>query len=378
MSERIYLDNAATTRLLPAAWEAMREAAFDRFANPSSVHEAGSEVEALVEENRAALARVLGCRPSEIVFTSGGTEADNLALFGTALASRKRKLVISAIEHPAVLEAARELQRRGFDLALVPVDESGLVEPDRLLDQVDDETFLVSVIHGNNEIGTLQPLDELARAVKSRFPCCLFHTDAVQSFGHVPLSLAGSGIDLLSLSAHKLHGPKGVGALVVREGTRLRPLIYGGSQESDRRAGTLNVPGIVGMTAAARFMGEHLDSHARHLESVVGALRTRLEAELPDLRFNGHPSRRLPGLLSVSVPGVKSQNLMLFLEAEGVIVSAGAACKSTSSKQSHVLEAIGQRPDHATIRLSASFETTLDEAQAAADRLVATVRRLRK
>jgi cysteine desulfurase len=246
----------------------------------------------------------------------------------------------------------------------VPVDESGLVEPDRLLDQVDDETFLVSVIHGNNEIGTLQPLDELARAVKSRFPCCLFHTDAVQSFGHVPLSLAGSGIDLLSLSAHKLHGPKGVGALVV--------------QESDRRAGTLNVPGIVGMTAAARFMGEHLDSHARHLESVVGALRTRLEAELPDLRFNGHPSRRLPGLLSVSVPGVKSQNLMLFLEAEGVIVSAGAACKSTSSKQSHVLEAIGQRPDHATIRLSASFETTLDEAQAAADRLVATVRRLRK
>lgn len=377
MTDPIYFDNAASTRLHPAAGAAMTPTWRQSYANPSAGHLAGAKAEKLVEEQRRGMAALLGVEPKEVVFTSGGSEADNLALFGTALAARKGRIIVSAIEHPAVLEAAKELGQRGFDVHFAPVDMDGLVEAESLLELVNQETILVSIIHGNNEIGTLQPIEELARRVKKKSPRTRFHSDAVQTFGHIPLHLAGSAIDLLSLSAHKFHGPKGVGALIVRNGTRLKPLIYGGSQEDGRRAGTTNVPGIVGMYAAAQVMHEMQDQHNELLTAIIRHLQAKLETGVAGVVFNGHRTQRLPGLLSVSVPGIKSQNLMIFLEDAGVLVSAGAACKSTSVKQSHVLEAIGRRPSFATVRISAGTDNTIQDAEEAADRFISVVNRLR-
>ncbi len=377
MADHIYLDNAATTSLHPAAAAAMEPTWQQTFANPSAGHLAGAQAEKLVDEQRRQLATMLGVAPKEIIFTSGGSESDNLALFGTALAARKGRIIVSTIEHPAVLEAAMELAQRGFDVQLAPVDMDGRIEVETLLEMVNDQTILVSIIHGNNEIGTVQPIEELARRVKKKNANARFHTDAVQTFGHLPLQLAGSAIDLLSLSAHKFHGPKGSGALIARNGLRLKPLIYGGAQEEGRRAGTLNVPGIVGLVAAAQAMSADRSKHSELLAAITETLAARLRAALPGMLFNGHPQHRLPGLLSVSVPGIKSQNLMIFLEDAGVLVSAGAACKSTSVKQSHVLEAIGRRPNFATIRISAGINNTIDEAEEAATRFIAVVKRLR-
>ncbi len=377
MADTIYFDNAASTRLHPAALAAMEPTWQQLYANPSAGHLAGAEVEKLVDERRREMAALLGVAPKEVVFTSGGSESDNMALFGTALAARKGRIIVSAIEHPAVLEPARELEQRGFDVKFAPVDLEGLIEPEALLELVTEETILVSIIHGNNEIGTVQPVEELARRVKRKNERTRFHTDAVQTFGHLPLSLAGSAIDLLSLSAHKFHGPKGVGALIARNETRLKPVIYGGLQEEGRRAGTLNVPAIVGMSAAAQVMHQNRAEHNELLTAISERLQAKLQSGVAGVLFNGHPEARLPGLLSVSVPGIKSQNLMIFLEDSGVLVSAGAACKSTSVKQSHVLEAIGRRPNFATVRISAGIDNTIEEADQAADRFITVVNRLR-
>lgn len=377
MADPIYLDNAATTRLHPAAAAAMEPTWRQTFANPSAGHLAGAQAEKLVEEQRRQLATMVGVAPKEIIFTSGGSESDNLALFGTALAARQGRIIVSAIEHPAVLESARELGQRGFDVLFAPVDLEGRVELEPLLEMVNDQTILVSIIHGNNEIGTVQPIEELARRVKKKHANTRFHTDAVQTFGHLPLQLPGSAIDLVSLSGHKFHGPKGIGVLVARNDTRLKPLVYGGSQEEGRRAGTLNVPGIVGLVAAAGVMSEGRQRHYDLLNAITGVMESRIRSAVAGVLFNGHQQHRLPGLLSVSVPGIKSQNLMIFLEDAGVLVSAGAACKSTSVKQSHVLEAIGRRPNFATVRISAGIDNTIDEAEEAAARFIAVVKRLR-
>jgi cysteine desulfurase len=377
MADSIYLDNAATTRLHPKALVAMEPTWRQLYANPSAGHLAGATVEKLVDRERRVLTELVGVAPKEVIFTSGGSEADNLALFGTAPTTRQGRLIVSAIEHPAVLESAKELEQRGFDVQFAPVDMDGLVDTEALIALVNSETFLVSIIHGNNEIGTVQPVEELARRVKKKNPETRFHTDAVQTFGHLPVRLTGSAIDLLSLSAHKFHGPKGVGALVARNGTRLKPLVFGGMQEEGRRAGTTNVPGIVGMVAAAVAMHENCDEHNELLSAIATHLRSKLQAGIAGIVFNGHPEQCLPGLVSMSVPGIKSQNLMIFLEDAGVLVSAGAACKSTSVKQSHVLEAIGRRPNFATIRISAGIENTIEEADEAAERIISVVKRLR-
>jgi cysteine desulfurase len=378
MTEHIYLDNAATTALLPAAGKAMQEAFFTQYANPGAVHEAGTAAADLVEGARRVMARLLSCRADELIFTSGGSEADNLALLGTAGSGRRNKLVVSAIEHPAVLETARELKQRGFTLVEVPVESDGRVNEELLLSAIDEDTFLVSIIHANNEIGTLQPIRRMARKVKRAAPHVLFHTDAVQSFGHVDVSVQGGDIDLLSLSAHKFHGPKGVGALFGRKGTPLKSMIFGGDQEGGRRAGTTNVPGVVGMAMAAEVACRELNSTGEYLAQLTSLFRNSLVEEIPDVLFNGHPKECLPGLVSISIPGVKSQNLMLFMEAEGVIVSSGAACKSTSTRQSHVLKAINRSADTGTIRISASKFTTADEMHQTRTAIVNVVRRLRK
>ncbi len=377
MADSIYLDNAATTRLHPKALVAMEPTWQELYANPSAGHLAGATVEKLVDRERRVLAELAGVGQKEVIFTSGGSESDNLALFGSALAARQGRIIVSAIEHPAVLESAKELAQRGFDVHFAPVDMDGLVETEALVELVNEETILVSIIHGNNEIGTVQPIEELARRVKKKNPQTRFHTDAVQTFGHLPLRLAGSAIDLLSLSGHKFHGPKGVGALIARNGVRLKPLVFGGMQEEGRRAGTTNVPGVVGMVAAAVAMHENCDEYNELLRAIAAQLRSKLQAGIAGVLFNGHPEQCLPGLLSMSVPGIKSQNLMIFLEDAGVLVSAGAACKSTSVKQSHVLEAIGRRPSFATVRLSAGIENTMEEADEAAARIISVVKRLR-
>lgn len=377
MNSYIYLDHAATTPVAPEVVQAMHEALAQHFGNPSSSHSLGIEAAAAILKARRTLAGLLDCSPEEIFFTGGGSEADNLALFGAAYAGRKKSLVVSAIEHPAVIEAARELERRGFSLSIAPVDRHGLVIEDRLLELVSDDTFLVSIMAANNEIGTVQPVKQLARAVKRKAPEALFHTDAVQFFGKERLSLADGALDLVSLAAHKINGPKGVGALVVKKGTKIRALVHGGGQEQGLRAGTENTPGIVGFAEAAALMFRSFDADCSHVETVMAGIRGILEQGIPGLVVNGHPEHRLPNILSIGVPGIKSQNMVNFLEDEGVIVSAGSACHSTRTKRSPVIEAIGLPPEYATIRISASRYTDPAEAEAAAHRIVAVVCKLR-
>jgi len=376
MTDRIYLDNAATTPVAPEVLEAMNRLHAVDFANASSSHEAGAAAQKCVKESRKTLANCLACKPEEIVFTSGGSEANNLAIFGTARASRRRKIVVSAIEHPSVLEPARELAARGFELTTLPVDQQGLVDDKALANAVDDDTFLVSIIHANNEIGTVQDINRLASLVKRADRKVLFHTDAVQSFAHMDISLAGSPIDLLTLSAHKFHGPKGTGALFVRKGTKLRPLIFGGSQEAGRRAGTSNVPALAGMAMAAELMHADVEKHRALLRQITDSMTAILLQEIPDIIVNGPPQARLPGMLSVSFPGVKAQNLMHFADDAGVVVSAGAACRSTSTKPSPVMTAIGRAPSYGTLRISPSIYTTHGQAEKAARRIAAAARRL--
>ncbi len=378
MPSMIYLDNAATTRVAPEVVRVMQRCFEEDYANPSSSHEPGLAAARHVEAARKSLADVLICRKEELVFTSGGTEADNLALFGAASRTRKRTLVVSAIEHPAVLQAARQLVQKGYTLKVAPVDSTGRVDEEALHSLVDDDTFIVSIMAANNEIGTIQDIHRLARQVKKGHPGLLFHTDAVQFFCKEPLELADSAVDLVAVAGHKIHAPKGVGALFVRKGCELSPQIFGGGQEQGLRSGTENVPGIAGLAAAADLLHGQRRQLSTRIRELTDGIRDRLTAEIPDLRVNGHPEHRLAGILSVSVRGILSQNLMLHLEKEGIVVSAGSACHSQSEKGSHVLQAIGLPEHYATIRISASIFNTQEEADHAGRIIAQVVARLRK
>jgi cysteine desulfurase len=378
MPSVIYLDNAATTRVAPEAVCVMQRCFENDYGNPSSSHEMGLAAARHVDSARKTLADIFACRKEELVFTSGGTEADNLAIFGAAARTRKHTLVVSAIEHPAVLQPARQLAQRGYTLKIVPVDPTGRVDEEALLSLVDDDTFLVSIMAANNEIGTVQDIHRLARRVKKGRTGLLFHTDAVQYFCKEPLELADSAIDLVAVAGHKIHGPKGVGALVVRNGIELSPQVWGGGQEQGIRSGTENVPGIAGLAAAASLLHGGRSGFSATIREIIGCIRDRLTSEIPDLRVNGHPEHRLAGILSVSIRGILSQNLMLHLENEGIVVSAGSACHSQSEKGSHVLQAIGLPEHFATIRISASIYSTLEEADQAGRTIARVVARLRK
>jgi len=377
MDDFIYLDNAATTPLAPEAAKAMAACQASIFGNPSSSHSLGVEAAAALEKSRRSLAGLLACSPDELVFTAGGTEADNLALFGAAYASRRKGLVISAIEHPAVLETADELARRGYRVRRAPVDSHGIVLVEKLLELVDDDTFLVSVMYANNEVGSLQPVRRLAKAVKKKGPGVLFHSDAVQAFGREPISLADGALDLLSISAHKLHGPRGAGALYVKKGTKLRPLVCGGGQEMGLRSGTENVVALAGFAAAAELLHRSRKDDGARIREIIAALTRIVIDNLDGIIINGHPEHRLPEILSLGTAGLKSQNLLHFLEDEGVLVSAGSACHSTRTKRSHVIEAMGVPPDYAIVRISASRYTTPQEAEEAGRIIVRVVNKLR-
>ena len=370
--QRIYLDHNATTPLHPAVVDRMTATLREEFGNPSSVHHFGQRAKAVMDEARSAVAALVGADPSEVIFTSGGTESDNLAIRGIAEAlepTGRRHLIAGAIEHEAVLNTLKALARRGWKTTLLPVGESGIVSPAALRDALTDTTALVSVMHANNEIGTIQPIEELARLARERG--ALFHTDAVQSAGKLPIEVRALGVDLLSISAHKFYGPKGIGAIWVRRGLRLLPLLTGGKHERNRRAGTENVAGIVGMgAAAAAARGKMADEGTR-----LAALRDHLEEGIlrvvPGTVVNGARQPRVPNTTNVSFDRVEAESLLIALDLDGIAVSTGSACSSGTLEPSHVLKAMGF-PPHRT-QNSIRFSLGAGNTDADIDRVIAVL-----
>jgi len=375
MPETIYLDNSATSPVAEDVVAAMLPHFRDGYANPSSLHAPGRSARRTVDDARAEIAERLGAAPDEIVFTAGATEADNLALVGAAHASPdKNHLIVSPIEHHAVLHSADWLEKRGFDVTRLEVDEAGRVDPAAVADAIREETLLVSVMAGNNEVGTLEPIDEIGAICRARG--VLFHTDAVQAYGKIPLAL--ETIDLLSVSAHKFHGPKGVGFLYVRKGVRLAPILHGGGHEHGRRSGTENVPGIVGLAAATRLAFDELDQVSTRMRG----FRERLIDEvlrIPGTRLNGHRTESLPHIANFSFQGIEGESLIMKLDEHGIAASTGSACSSPNLEPSHVLVAIGVPLSmaHGSLRVSTGRQTTDSEIDAFLDVLPGVVEELR-
>jgi cysteine desulfurase len=375
----IYLDYAATTPADKRVVAAMQPYFEEVFGNPSSLHAFGQEAAAAVEGARAKVASFLGVRPSEIVFTSGGTESDNFAIKGVAYANRKRgnHIITSVIEHDAVLKTCGFLETEGFRVTYLPVDGEGLVDPAAVAGAITDETILVSIMHANNEIGTIQPVAEIGQLVRQRG--ITFHTDAVQTFGHLPFGAEDLNADLLSATAHKLYGPKGVGMLYIREGTRILPFINGGGQESGRRSSTLNVPGIAGFGKAVELAGATLAEERKRLTALRDRLIAGLFEQLDGIRLNGHPVRRLANNINLSIDHVDGEGMILSLDMLGIACSTGSACSSSSLAPSHVLAAIA-RPGvapHGSLRVSLGRFTTEGDIDALLEALPPVVRRLR-
>ena len=375
----IYLDNAATTRLSETAFEAMRPYMMDQFANPAGTYSFAAGAAAAVEKAREQLAAVIGAKSSEIFFTSGGTESDNWALKGVmqANAAKGRHLITSAIEHHAILHSAEALKKQGYDVTILPVDGDGTVDLDALEKAIRPDTVLISVMAANNEIGTLEPLERIGEIAHAHG--VLFHNDAVQAFCHVPLDVERMHIDLLSASGHKFHGPKGVGLLYVRKGVKIAPFMDGGAQEKKRRAGTTNVPGIVGMAAAATEAAAHMDEIAKKEIAVRDHLIERIEKEIPHPKLNGHRTQRLPGNVNFCFRFIEGESMLMLLDDSGVCASSGSACTSGSLDPSHVLLAIGLPHEiaHGSLRLTLSEETTLADADYVVDTLKGIIERLR-
>ena len=357
----IYADNAATTRLLPQVLDKMMPFLTEQYGNPSSLYSFGQQAREAVDAARETIAQCLHCRSDEVFFTSGGSEADNWALKMVAdkLAAKGKKHIIStAFEHHAVLHALAALEKRGFDVTLLPVYDNGVVHVEDVKAALRPDTALVSVMFANNEIGTLQPIAEIGAVCREAG--VLFHTDAVQAVGHVPIDFAGMHIDLLSLSAHKFHGPKGVGALLVRKGVRFDNLIDGGAQEKGRRAGTENTAGVVGMAEALRLACADMERNAQKLIPLRDRLINGLLRALPRCRLNGDPVQRLPGNVNISFEGIEGESLLLMLDMKGICASSGSACTSGSLDPSHVLLAIGlpHAVAHGSLRLTIGEDIT--------------------
>jgi len=360
---KIYLDYAATTPTHPEVVKAMLPYFTEAFGNPSSIYFYGQEAKGAIEEARDKVADLIGAQNEEIVFTSGGTEADNFALEGVAFAkeSKGNHIITSSIEHHAVIETCKFLERRGFRVTYLPVDEYGLVAPDDVKRAITDKTILISVMQANNEVGTIEPIAEIGKI--AREAGIYFHTDAVQTVGHIPVDVNGLGVDLLSISAHKLYGPKGVGALYIRKGTKLIPFMHGGEQERRRRASTENVPGIVGFSKAIELARQEMTEEAERLTYLRDQLIKGLLGRIDHIRLNGHPIKRLPNNVNISVDYVEGESMLLNLDLEGICASTGSACSSSSLEPSHVLVALGLSPElaHGSLRFSLGKWTTEEE-----------------
>jgi cysteine desulfurase len=379
MSRSVYMDHSATTPMRPEVAEVMEPYYTETFGNASSVHQFGQRSRAALEEARESVAGQIGASPGEIIFTSGGTESDNLALKGAAFARRKKgtHIVTSTIEHHAVLNTFGWLEKNGFEVTLLPVDHEGLVSPDDLRGAVRDETTLVSIMLANNEVGVLQPIAELAAIAQESG--AVFHTDAVQAVGKIPVNVDGLGVDLLSISGHKFYGPKGIGVLYRREGTRIEALQHGGHHENNLRAGTENVPGAVGLAEAMRLACQERPEEAERLAALRDRLQDGIMGKLDDVRLNGHATERLPHLLNVSVLGIEGESMLLSLDAQGIAASTGSACTSGSLEPSHVLTAmdIPAEVAHGSLRFSLGRMNTEEDVDYVLDVLPTVVQRLR-
>lgn len=380
---RVYLDNNATTPVAPEVADAMLQYLREDFGNASSVHWYGQRARDAVEQAREQVAGLIGAHPSEVIFTSGGTESDNMSLFGVVGVARPKSpsgakhVITTAIEHPAVLYAARELESRGVAMNYITPGSGGVIDAGDVARAIRPETVLITIMLANNEVGTLQPVAEIGRLVRGRG--IMLHTDAVQAVGKVPVDVNNLGVDLLSLSAHKLYGPKGVGAFYVRKGTRLEPLMHGGHHERDRRPGTENVPGIVGLGKAAELALQKVENEAQH----IAALRDRLQAgileRIEGVTVNGDASHRQPNTLNVSFDGLKGESMVMALDLEGVACSTGSACSSGSTEPSHVLTAMGLAKEAArgSLRLSLGRYNTEADVDVALEAITRVVQRLR-
>ena len=361
----IYADNAATTKLSGTALNAMLPYLREAYGNPSSLYSLGQQAAEALAEARQTVADCLHCRPEEIYFTSGGSEADNQAILSAAhrgKARGKTHIISTSFEHHAVLHTLQKLEKEGFTVTLLDVHETGRVTPQQVAEAITDDTCLVTIMYANNEIGTIQPIADIGRLCRERN--VLFHTDAVQAAGHLPIHVGEQNLDLLSLSAHKFHGPKGVGVLYARKGIPLFPMIEGGAQERGRRAGTENLPAIMGMTAALELACSQIDENARHLTALRDQLIQGL-AKIPHSVLNGDPVQRLPSNVNFCFEGIEGESLLLLLDDKGICASSGSACTSGSLDPSHVLLAIGRVHDiaHGSLRLSLSEETTEQEVE---------------
>lgn len=377
--KRIYLDYAATTPTHPEVAKAMMPYFTEYFGNPSSIYSYGQEAKTAVEEARAKIASLIKAREEEIVFTSGGTEADNFALYGVALANENKgnHIITSSIEHHAVIETCKFLEIRGFKVTYVPVDTTGMIDPDDIKKAITNRTIMVSVMHANNEVGTIEPIAEIGKITREAE--IYFHTDAVQTLGHIPVSVNELGIDLLSMSAHKLYGPKGVGALYVRKGTKLTSIIHGGAQEKQRRAGTENVPGIVGFGKAAELAQQEISEEVERLTHLRNQFIDGILKRIENTHLNGHRVKRLPNNVNVTIDFIEGESICLNLDLESICASTGSACSSSSLEPSHVLLAMGMPPErtHSSVRFTMGKWTVEEDVLRVLEVLPKVVTKLR-
>jgi cysteine desulfurase NifS len=373
------MDHSATTPVAPEVLAAMLPYFGEKFGNASSLHRSGREAKEALEDSREKVAALLGARAEEIIFTSGGTESDNLALKGIARKNRKhgKHIITTQIEHPAILETCRALEKDGFEVTYLPVTGEGLVELSTLEASIRPDTILISVMHANNEVGTIQPLEEIGRLAAERD--IYLHSDAVQSVGKIPVNVDDLGVDLLSLSAHKLYGPKGVGALYIRKGTKLESIIQGGGHERRLRSGTENISGIVGLARAAELAERDMPREAERLAGLRDRLAELVLGKVKDAWINGTMKKRLPGNLNFGFKYVEGESLLLFLDSKGICVSTGSACSSHKLEPSHVLMSLGLKAEecHGSLRITLGMSNTLDEVEYVAESIVEAVERFR-
>ena len=380
---KAYLDNSATTRAFDEVAQLVAKVMTEEYGNASSVHHMGTMADSRLFSARETIAGTLKVDPSEILFTSGGTESDNLAILGTAKANawRGKHIITTSIEHPAVLETCAELQRQGFEITHLPVDECGVIRLEELKAALREDTILVSVMAVNNEIGSIQPLEEAGKLIKDFNKNIVFHVDAVQGYGKLVLRPRSMNIDLMSVSSHKIHGPKGVGFLYIKKGTRISPICYGGGQQKGMRSGTENVPGCAGMALAAKMCYENFDEKIRNLYELKKYLMDSLEAEISDIKLNGPECYKgAPHIVSLSIRGLRAETVLNMLSSKEIYVSAGSACTSNNPHVSDTLQAIGLDKDllESTIRISMSLETTKEEIDYLIDTLKSQVDTMRK
>jgi cysteine desulfurase len=380
--KRIYMDHAGTTPMRKEVLEAMLPYLTERFGNASTIYSYGREAKTALEDSREKVAGLIGADARELFFTAGGTESDNWALRGIAAANgdRGNHIITSSIEHHAVLHTCQDLEKQGYKVTYLPVDKFGLVDPEHVNNAITDETILVSIMHANNEIGTIEPIAEISKVIKQKRKNIYFHTDAVQTVGKIPVNVNDLGVDLLSISSHKIYGPKGVGALYIRKGTKIKPFITGGAQESQRRAGTENVPGIVGFGKAAELIGKELEKEHERLSKLRDKLIHGIMEKIPHVRLNGHPTRRLPHNVNLCFEFIEGESLLLNLDMKGICASSGSACTSGSLEPSHVLLAIGLPHEiaHGSLRLTLGRDNTEEDVNYILEILPDIVSKLRE